>query len=115
MRTGWALLLGLSFGAPVLAFTSRLKDSQGLTNLQRFGIVPLFLFSGTFFPIEQLPAWIRPLAALTPLWHGVELIRATILDRPTAWPIIGHVTVMLGFLLVGLMLASTWLRRRLRT
>jgi lipooligosaccharide transport system permease protein len=38
-------------------------------------IVPLTLFSGTFFPLSLLPAWCRPIAWLTPLWHGSELCR----------------------------------------
>ena len=42
----------------------------------RLGILPLFLFSGTFFPISELPNWLEPLAVLSPLWHGVELARA---------------------------------------
>ena len=41
----------------------------------RFGAVPLMLFSGTFFPISQLPGWVRPVAYATPLWHGVALCR----------------------------------------
>ena len=47
----------------------------------RFGMIPLFLFSGTFFPVTQLPAWLRPVAYLTPLWHGVALCRALCLGR----------------------------------
>ena len=42
----------------------------------RFGAVPLMLFSGTFFPVSQLPGWLRPVAYATPLWHGVALCRA---------------------------------------
>ncbi len=42
----------------------------------RFGSVPLMLFSGTFFPVTQLPGWLRPIAYATPLWHGVALCRA---------------------------------------
>ena len=38
--------------------------------------MPLFLFSGTFFPVDQLPDWLQPLCWLSPLWHGVELCRA---------------------------------------
>jgi lipooligosaccharide transport system permease protein len=70
-----AVLTGLTFAAVITAYTARLKSETGLASLFRFGIVPLFLFSGTFFPIEQLPDYIQPLAYLTPLWHGVELCR----------------------------------------
>ena len=54
----------------------------------RWVITPLFLFSGTFFPLDSLPAAIRPVAWLSPLWHGVELTRGaslgTLLDDPLA-------------------------------
>lgn len=70
-----AVLTGLAFAGPVTAYTATLKDELGLVSLFRFGIIPLFLFSGTFFPIDQLPDLIQPIAYLTPLWHGVELCR----------------------------------------
>ena len=46
--------------------------------------VPLFLFSGTFFPVDQLPDWLQPFGWLSPLWHGVELCRARPPARSTA-------------------------------
>ena len=42
-------------------------------------IIPLFLFGGAFYPIEQLPGWLQPIAKATPLWHGVELCRDAVL------------------------------------
>ena len=56
----------------------------------RFGMIPLFLFSGTFFPVTQLPAWIRPLAYATPLWHGVALCRALSLGTADLAGALGH-------------------------
>ena len=75
LAVGPAVLTGFAFTGPVTAYTANLKKETGLASLFRFGIVPLFLFSGTFFPISQLPDWMQPLAFLTPLWHGVELTR----------------------------------------
>ena len=70
-----AVLTGLAFTAVIEAWTvTRTKDTS-LAVVYRFGLIPLFLFSGTFFPVTQLPAWIRPIAYLTPLWHGVALCR----------------------------------------
>ena len=77
-----AALTGLAFAAPVTAYTASLDRDTGLTALFRFGIVPMFLFSGTFFPISQLPGFMQPLAYLTPLWHGVELTRAAASGMP---------------------------------
>ena len=45
----------------------------------RFVIVPMFLFAGAFYPIDQLPDWLQPVAYVTPLWHGVELCRGAVL------------------------------------
>ena len=60
---------------PIFAFSATQESDGGFNILFRFVITPLFLFSGTFFPIEQLPAVLRPVAWLTPLWHGVDANR----------------------------------------
>lgn len=109
-----AVLVGLAFSGPLLAYTATVDDAQGLTNLFRFGITPLFLFSGTFFPVEQLPDVVQPLAVLTPLWHGAELVRGTVLGWPTAWPWWAHTAVLVGCLAVGGALAVRQLERRLK-
>ncbi|HEX5466663.1 MAG TPA: ABC transporter permease [Candidatus Limnocylindrales bacterium] len=70
-----AVLTGLAFAAPISAFAATQENDSGFNAVFRFGIIPLFLFSGTFFPISQLPAFLQPLAWATPLWHGVELCR----------------------------------------
>lgn len=71
-----ATLCGLAFAAPITAWVSTLENDTSLASLFRFGIMPLFLFSGTFFPIKQLPDFLEPVAFLSPLFHGVELTRA---------------------------------------
>jgi lipooligosaccharide transport system permease protein len=74
----------------------------------------MFLFSGTFFPIEQLPELIRPLAWLTPLFHGVALTRALALGRDLDPVVIGiHVAVLLALIAVGTALALRTFQRRL--
>ena len=65
------VLTGLAFAAPIMAFSATQRTDSAFNVLFRFGITPLFLFSGTFFPIEQLPSVLQPLAWLTPLYHGV--------------------------------------------
>ena len=67
-------------------------------------MLPLFLFSGTFFPISQLPDWLQPLAWLSPLWHGVELCRAaTTGSSPSAGTVVGHVAVLVACVAAGLL------------
>jgi lipooligosaccharide transport system permease protein len=91
-----AVLTGVAFAAPATAYTSQLKDAQGLAALFRFGIVPMFLFSGAFFPVSQLPGWIQPVAYATPLWHGVALSRWIALGtEPVLAPL-----WMIGYLMV---------------
>jgi lipooligosaccharide transport system permease protein len=109
-----AVLTGLAFAALVTGYTARLKDESGLASLFRFGIVPLFLFSGTFFPVEQLPALIRPIAYATPLWHGVSL------SRGFALPEVGFVAnpalsigYLVGLTILGGYFAMRMFRKRL--
>jgi lipooligosaccharide transport system permease protein len=70
-----AVLTGMAFGAPIAAFSATQKNPNKFSALFRFGITPLFLFSGTFFPISSLPSALQALAWLTPLYHGVALTR----------------------------------------
>ncbi len=110
-----AILTGLGFSAIVIAYTARLKDEQGLSSLFRFGIMPLFLFSGTFFPITQLPGWIQPLAYATPLYHGVSLCRGLALGVGFDVNPVVSVTYLVALLMIGAMLAIRQMRRRLVT
>ena len=70
-----------------------------------FGLVPLFLFSGTFFPVEQLPDWLEPLAWVTPLWHGVELCRDLATGEVEAVATMVHVTYLVAVTALGAFLA----------
>jgi lipooligosaccharide transport system permease protein len=69
----------------------------------RFGITPLFLFSGTFFPISNLPAQIQPIAWLSPLWHGVELSRGLALGTIGREPVmaLAHVAILVAIVVAG--------------
>ena len=71
------------------------------------------LFSGTFFPISQLPAWIRPLAYATPLWHGVALCRSLALGTVTAGSAAIHVGYLAAMAAIGLWAGARSYRRRL--
>jgi lipooligosaccharide transport system permease protein len=107
------VLTGLAFAAPIEAFAiTRDKDSS-FALLYRFGLIPLFLFSGTFFPVTQLPAWIRPLAYVTPLWHGVALCRSLSLGTADPLGALGHVAYLAALALAGVLLAQRNYRRRL--
>jgi len=108
-----AVLTGLAFAAPVMAYTARLRRETGLSNLFRFVIVPLFLFSGTFFPVEQLPDAIEPLAYATPLYHGVSLCRGLALGLDFGVAPAISVAYLVALMLGGGALAVRFMRRRL--
>lgn len=119
-RSPWAALAplaalgcGLAFAAPIAATASALEDSSVLTAIFRFGILPLFLFSGTFFPISQLPTALEWVARATPLWHGVTLCRELAAGTPELWPALGHAGYLAAFTLVGAAFAVRLLQRKL--
>ena len=100
-----AVLTGMSFAAPISAFSATQRTPARFNVIFRFGITPLFLFSGTFFPIESLPSFLQPIAWLSPLWHGVDLTRGIVLgtlaDKPGV--MLAHLVI-----LVVIVAVSTW-------
>ena len=107
-----AVLTGVAFAAPIIAFSATRHNDSGFAALFRFIINPLFLFSGTFFPVSQLPDAVEWVAAATPLYHGVALVRGAVLDdMPAIWPL--HLAYLLVFLGVTSYIAYRLLRRRL--
>ena len=107
-----AILNGLAFGAPVLAFAATQRNDVGFTVIARFGITPLFILAGTFFPISQLPGLLQAIGWLTPLSHGVALARALTIGGGTTGMAV-HVAVLLAYTLVGFTAAGFTLHRRL--
>ncbi len=108
-----AMLIGVAFSSCLYAFTATQRNDVGFSALFRFVINPLFLFSGTFFPLSRLPDAIEWIAWATPLYHGVQLVRGLVLDSLdlAAAPIhLAYLLVMLG---VGVVLADRNLRRRM--
>ena len=113
------VLTGLAFSSAITAWTVTREDDTSISTLFRFGIVPLFLFSGTFFPISQLPGFLQSVAYATPLFHGVELVRKFALPGAdatvvTAIPIWVHLVYLVVMTAVGLFLSARWLDTRLR-
>lgn len=108
-----AALIGVAFSACLIAFTATQRNDVGFSALFRFVIMPLFLFSGTFFPLSRLPDAIEWIAWLTPLFHGVQLIRGLVLDdlNLAAAPI--HLAYLLAMLAIGVTLADRNLRVRM--
>jgi lipooligosaccharide transport system permease protein len=108
-----ALLLGLACSTPTVAFTGTQHSDSGFGIYYRCAVVPVSLFSGVFFPISQLPPVIRPLAWLSPLWHGVELCRGLTLGTLSWWPSLGHAAYLLLWTVGGFLLSWRIFGRRL--
>jgi lipooligosaccharide transport system permease protein len=107
------LLIGLAFAAPIYAITSAMRNESGFSLIFRLGMIPLFLFSGAFFPISNLGGVMEWLARLTPLWHGVDLTRMLVLGR-VDWSMAAvHVVYLLALTVIGYRLAVRALNARL--
>lgn len=108
-----AVLGGLAHATPVMAFAARVEGDNAFNFLFRFGVVPMFLFAGTFFPVDQLPAALRPVAWLTPLWHATSACRDLALGRPHLLVDLGHVAYLGLWTAFGLWLGVRAFRWRL--
>jgi lipooligosaccharide transport system permease protein len=109
----FAVLSALSFAAPLAAFSATQQDDFAFPVIMRLGIIPLFLFSGVFFPLEQLPEGLRRLAVVSPLYHSVELCRAATTGTLEALPVLGHLAVLVLFVVVGALVGVRTFTRRL--
>jgi lipooligosaccharide transport system permease protein len=106
-------LVGMAFAAPIAAWGAYTETDSSFVAIFRFIIVPMFLFSGTFFPVTRLPTVLEAVAYLTPLWHGVDLCRQLTLGQVEIWNALAHTVALVAFLVLGLTLAKISYRRRL--
>lgn len=111
---GWvsvfvAVLTGAAFGAVIMGYTSTLTDDTGqLAMVMRFVVLPMTLFSGTFFPLTQLPLFLQWIGWISPLWHGTELARVFSYGyAEPIWLTVLHVVYLVTLFAVG----WTWARR----
>ncbi len=110
----FSMLLVIAVAAPVSAWSTFTDSDRSFGVIMRVGVTPLMLFSGTFFPASSLPGWGRALVPFSPLYHGVELIRAaTTGQSPGLAALAAHLGVLLGLLGVGILIARRNFRTRL--
>jgi lipooligosaccharide transport system permease protein len=107
------LLVGLAFATPIFAFTAFVMNENAFSLIFRLGMIPLFLFSGAFFPITNLSAPMEWFARVTPLWHGVDLTRMLVLGRADGSTAAIHVAYLVVLAAVGWWLTVRHLTRRL--
>jgi lipooligosaccharide transport system permease protein len=107
------LLTGMAFAAPLAAFSLTLESDTSFATIQRFLIVPMFLFSATFYPLRTYPSSIRWIVQFMPLYHGVALARAATFGSPWHWALVAHVAVLTVMSIAGIIVARRFIRRRL--
>jgi lipooligosaccharide transport system permease protein len=110
-----AVLTGMAFGSVVAGCSAWIeKENNFFNTLFRFVVTPMFLFSGTFYPISQLPRWGQVVAWFSPLWHGTELARdAGLGGGLSGLAVSAHLAYLLAWLIGGMALARWRFRLRL--
>jgi lipooligosaccharide transport system permease protein len=106
-----AMLIGFAFAGSGLAVTTFVRKWQDFDYVQLM-LMPMFLFSGTFYPIDSYPAALQVFVQCTPLYRGVHLVRALTTGTPDA-AIAIDVVYLLVLGVAGLALASRRLEKRL--
>ena len=103
------LLGGLAFGTVLMAYTSTLEEDTGqLAMVMRFVVLPMTLFSGTFFPLSTFPLWLQWIGWVSPLWHSTELARVFSYGyAEPIWLTVVHVAYLVALIGVG----WVWARR----
>ncbi|MFE4469879.1 ABC transporter permease [Leifsonia sp. NPDC056824] len=117
---GWLAILvatlgGLAFGAPVMAYVSTLEQDTGqIAMLMRFVLLPMTLFSGTFFPLAAMPVYLQWIGWISPLWHSTELARVFAYGyAEPLWLTVVHVLYLAALFVVFWRWARRIARRRL--
>jgi lipooligosaccharide transport system permease protein len=108
-----AALCAAAFAAPLTAFAGSQDTASRFPLIMRIGVMPLFLFSGTFFPTSQLPDALRALSVLSPLWHAVELCRGATTGSIDLWPAVGHVVALAACVISGWLWGTRTFTRKL--
>jgi lipooligosaccharide transport system permease protein len=108
-----AVLAGLAFSTPLVAYSATLEKPDAFNNIFRFVLMPMTLFTGAFFPVSQLPGWLLPVVWLTPSWHGIELARGLTFGTMGFLPALGHIAYLGALVAVGIAFGVKFFHRRL--
>ena len=109
-----APLAALAFGAPLMAFAATQTDEGAqFPIIQRFVVMPMFLFAGTFFPLDAMPGYLQWIGWISPMWHGTQLARVVGFGMANPWWLtLLHVVVLVAASVVGLWGAARVFTRR---
>ncbi len=104
-----AIVMGAAFGAAGMAATTFMRSWQDF-DLVSLAIMPMFLFSATFYPLSVYPPWLQHVVACTPLYQGVALSRGLALGI-FSWPMVVNLCYLLAMVIGGLAVASSRMRK----
>jgi lipooligosaccharide transport system permease protein len=117
----WAILAlpavmisGAALASGAMVMTAKTKEISSLEKVMTLIVMPMFLFSGTFFPVAQYPGWLRPIVQMTPLYHAASLLRALTTGRVNAGQLVDLAYLVAMFFLCSA-LTIRFMRRRLIT
>lgn len=122
--SGWSwlvvpigVLTATAFGAPLQAYASTLTDEGfQFSFIQRFVVMPMFLFAGTFFPLSAMPTYLHWIGWISPVWHGTELARLASYGAPMSPLMLAvHLAFLVACTVTGMLLAVRFYTRRLRS
>ena len=106
------LLVGLTFGAAGLCMNALAPNYDFFTYFFTLVLTPMLLFSGVYFPVDQMPGWLATAAGMLPLKHAIDLARPLMLGRiPDAVAL--HVGVLVFYAALAYYVALVLTRRRL--
>lgn len=110
-----AALAGLAMGLPIMAYSATIREEKGqFSVIMRFVFMPLFLFSGTFYPLTNLPLLLQWIGWISPIWHGTELSRWLMYGSSVpGWLLVVHVAVLVALAAIGYALTTRNFRSRL--
>ena len=110
-----AILTGMAFGLVIGSYMATVEQDVGQPAfIQRFIVIPLFLFSGTFFPLSQMPIFLQWIGWISPLWHGAELGRVVSYGAvEPGWLTLVHVLYPLALCIYGWRRTQVVVTRRL--
>ena len=103
-----ATLIAFGFASVGMAITSYMKNFQQM-NWVNFFLLPMFLFSGTFFPVSVYPEWIQLVVKALPLWQGVDLVRSLMLGIIDL-SVLGHIAYFVVMIALGLSFTTVRLK-----
>lgn len=109
------VLSAAAFGALLQAYASTLQDEgYQFAFVQRFVIMPMFLFAGTFFPLTAMPVYLHWIGWISPVWHGTQLARQVTYGAvEPIWLTVVHVIFLVALTVAGVLLARRSYTRRM--